>query len=83
MAESLYYGIKIISQRSLNDWSYQQRVHPKQGSGKNYEFKKQKYWVSQQSPETLSRDVFLAEHVGRWTVGLDALFHTWKQPRTL
>ena len=40
MAESLYYGIKIISQRSLNDWSYQQRVHPKQGSGKNYEFKK-------------------------------------------
>tara|TARA_B100002049_G_scaffold229699_1_gene205699 strand:+ start:221 stop:361 length:141 start_codon:yes stop_codon:yes gene_type:complete len=46
MAESLYYGIKIISQRSLNDWSYSQRVHPKQGSGKNYEFKKfkkQKY----------------------------------------
>ena len=40
MAESLYYGIKIISQRSLNDWSYQQRVHPKQGSGKNYEFKR-------------------------------------------
>ena len=46
MAESLYYGIKIITQRSLNDRSYQQQVYPKQGSGKNYEFKKfkkQKY----------------------------------------